>query len=50
MGKTLRIRILGRPRRIWEDDIKMDVREIRKWVELVKDRDPSQISARERIK
>jgi hypothetical protein len=34
---------LGRPRRRWEDNIKMDIREVgcggMKWIELAQDRD-----------
>ena len=43
MGKPDRKRPLGRPRRRWEDSIKMDLREIgcdpRDWVALAGDRD-----------
>ena len=35
--------ILGRPRRRWEDNIKMDLQEVRcegmEWIELAQDRD-----------
>jgi hypothetical protein len=43
MGKRERKRPLGRPRRRWVDNIKMDLREIRKggmdWIDLAQDRD-----------
>jgi hypothetical protein len=43
VGKPEGKRPLGRPRRRWVDNIKMDVREIRwdgmDWIELVQDRD-----------
>jgi hypothetical protein len=36
-------RTLGRPRRVWEDDIRMDLREVGcecvDWTELAQDRD-----------
>ena len=42
-GKPTGKRPLGRPRRIWEDNIRMDVKEIgintRNWVDLAQDRD-----------
>ena len=42
-GKPTGKRLLGRPRRIWEDNIRMDVKEIgintRNWVDLAQDRD-----------
>jgi hypothetical protein len=42
-GKPEGKRPLGRPRRRWVDNIKMDLREIRwdcmDWIELVQDRD-----------
>jgi hypothetical protein len=42
-GKLTGKRRLGRPRRIWEDNIRMDFKEIvistRGWVHLVQDRD-----------
>ena len=43
VGKPKRKTPLGRPRRRWEDNIKMDLQEIRyggmDWIELVQDRD-----------
>jgi len=43
VGKPERKRPLGRPRRRWEDNIKMDLREVgcggEDWMELAQDRD-----------
>ena len=43
VGKPEGKRSLGRPRRIWEDNIKMDLREVGcvpgKWTDLAEDRD-----------
>jgi hypothetical protein len=43
MGKTERKRPLGRSRRMWEDNAKMDRREVRwvdmLWINLARDRD-----------
>ena len=43
VGKPERKRPLGRPRRRWEDNIKMDIEEVRRgcgdWMELAQDRD-----------
>jgi hypothetical protein len=43
MGKREGKRPLGRPRRRWEDNIRMDLREIRwggmDWIDLAQDRD-----------
>ena len=43
VGKREGKRPLGRPRRRWEDNIKMDIREVvcggMDWVDLVQDRD-----------
>ena len=42
VGKPEGKRPLGRPRRRWEDNIKMDLQEVgggRDWVELAQDRD-----------
>jgi len=42
VGKPEGKRSLGRPRRRWEDNIKMDLREVgggRDWMELAQDRD-----------
>jgi hypothetical protein len=43
MGKPERKRLLGRPRRRWEDNIKMDVKQVgcegMDWIELAEDRD-----------
>jgi len=42
VGKPEGKRPLGRPRRIWEDNIKMDLREVGgdgDWMELAQDRD-----------
>jgi hypothetical protein len=43
VGKLEGKRPLGRPRHRWEDNIKMDLREIgwgdMKWIDLVQDRD-----------
>jgi hypothetical protein len=43
VGKTKGNRPLGRPRRRWVDDIKIDLREIRwggvNWIDLAQDRD-----------
>ena len=45
VGKPERKRPLGRPRRRWEDNIKMDLREVRcggvDWIELAQDRKPA---------
>jgi hypothetical protein len=42
VGRPEGKRPLGRPRRMWEDDIKMDLREIRidgaYWIQLTQDR------------
>ena len=42
MGKTVGKRPLGRPRRKWEDKIKMDLQEVGcgdlDWIELAQDR------------
>jgi len=43
VGKSEGKRPLGRPRRRWEDDIMMDLREVRcggmDWIDLAQDRD-----------
>ena len=43
MGKPEGKRPLGRPRRRWEDNIKMDLREVgcnpREWIDITEDRD-----------
>ena len=43
MGKPEGKRLLGRPRRRWEDNIKMDIQEVgcggMGWMELAQDRD-----------
>jgi len=43
VGKPKRKRPMGRPRRRWEDNIKMDLQEVGggcgDWLELVQDRD-----------
>jgi hypothetical protein len=43
VGKSVRKIPLGRPRRRWEDDIKMDLREIgwggMDWIDVIQDRD-----------
>ena len=43
VGKPEGKRPLGRPRRRWEDNIKMDLREVgcdpREWIDLAEDRD-----------
>jgi hypothetical protein len=43
VGKPEKKRPLGRPRRRWEDNIKMDLQEVgggrRDWIELAQDRD-----------
>jgi hypothetical protein len=43
VGKPERMRPLGRPRRRWEDSIKMDLREIgwggMHWIDLAQDKD-----------
>jgi hypothetical protein len=43
VGRPEGKRPLGRPRRIWEDNIKMDLQEVRggggDWMELAQDRD-----------
>jgi hypothetical protein len=43
VGNPERRRLLGRPRRRWADNIKMDLREIRwvgmDWIDLTQDRD-----------
>jgi hypothetical protein len=43
VGKSKRKRPLGRPRHRWEDNIKMDLREIgwggMDWIDLAQDRD-----------
>jgi len=42
-GETWRIEPLGRPRRTWEDNIKLDLQEVgcgdMDWIELAQDRD-----------
>jgi hypothetical protein len=46
MGKPEENRPLGRPRRRWEDNIKIDLQEVRfggmDWIELAQDRDRRQ--------
>jgi len=42
VGKSVGKRTLGRPRRKWEDNIKMDLQEVEgggDWMELAQDRD-----------
>jgi hypothetical protein len=43
VGKPERKRPLGRPRRRWEDNIKMDLQEVRcegmDWIDVAQDRD-----------
>jgi len=41
VGKPERKRPLGRPRRRWKDNIKMDVQEVRdmEWIDRAQDRD-----------
>ena len=43
VGKLVGKRPLGRPRRIWEDNVKMDLQEVGEgcgdWMELAQDRD-----------
>jgi hypothetical protein len=43
VGKSEGKRLLGRPRRRWEDNIKMNLQEVRcggmDWIELAQDRD-----------
>jgi hypothetical protein len=43
VGKTEEKRLMGRPRRRWEDNIKMDLQEFGRghgnWMELAQDRD-----------
>jgi hypothetical protein len=39
VGKPEGKRLLGRPRRRWEDGIRMDLREIVDWIRLSQDRD-----------
>ena len=42
VGKPAGKRLLGRPRRRWEDNIKMDLKEadgVMDWIELAQDRD-----------
>ena len=43
MGKPEGKRTLGRPRHIWEDNIKIDLREVGfdsgEWIDLAEDRD-----------
>ena len=43
LGKPVGKRPLGRPRRRWEDSIKMDLREVGcdpgEWIDLAEDRD-----------
>ena len=45
VGKSERKRLLGRPRRRWEVNIKMGLREVRcerlEWIELAHDRESS---------
>jgi hypothetical protein len=47
VGKLERKRPVGRPRRRWEDNIRMDIREIGReggdWVRLTRDRDQGQV-------
>jgi len=46
LGKSEGKRPLGRPRRRWEDNIKMDLQEVRcegmDWIDLAQDRDRCQ--------
>jgi hypothetical protein len=41
--KIIMVKVLGRPRRRWEDNIKMDLREVgwegMDWINLAQDRD-----------
>ena len=50
VGKPESKRLLGRPRRRWEDYIKMDLREVgcdpRDWIALAEDRDQSRAYVR----
>jgi hypothetical protein len=43
VGKPVGMRPMGRPRRRWEDNIKMDLQEVgyggMEWIELTQDRD-----------
>jgi hypothetical protein len=42
VGKPEGRRLLGRPRRKWEDNIKMDIQDVEwgtNWIELAQDRD-----------
>jgi len=39
VGKPEGKRPLGRPRRRWEDNIKMDLQKVGDWMELAQDRD-----------
>jgi hypothetical protein len=43
VGKPEGKRVLGRPRRRWEDNIKMDLQEVgcggKEWIEMAQDRD-----------
>ena len=43
VGEPVRKRPIGRPRRRWEDNIKIDLQEVRcgsmDWIELAQDRD-----------
>ena len=51
MGKSEGKRPLGSPRRIWEDNIKMDLREVGyghgEWIDLAEDRDQWRAYVRE---
>ena len=50
VGKPEGKRLLGRPRRRWEDNIKIDLREVgydpREWIDLAEDRDQWQAYVR----